>query len=95
MDILRIKDIMSEKNISRDELAKRVKMSPTTISNICNEASFPKYKKLALFAEALDVDVRELFYSTKGSVIAQSELDEAKELISKGLKILQGTHEEV
>ena len=90
MGVLRIKDIMNEKNISRDELAKRVKLSPTTISNICNDASYPKYTKLALFAKALDVDVRELFYSTKGSAIGKSELEDAKDHILKGLKILQG-----
>lgn len=92
MPILRIKEIMQEKNISRDELAKKVKLSPTSISNICNEASYPKYSKLAVFAKALDVDVRELFHSTKGQAIGKSELDEAKDLISQGLKILQGKH---
>jgi transcriptional regulator with XRE-family HTH domain len=90
MGILRIKEIMLEKNISRDELAKRVKLSPTSISNICNEASYPKYSKLAVFAKALDVDVRELFYPTKGDVIGKSELEEAKESILNALRILEG-----
>lgn len=90
MAILRLKEIMTLKGISRDELSSRVEVSPTTISNISSENNLPTIKLLLKIAEALDVDVRELFVSTKGTSITQLEVDEAKELIEKGLGILSG-----
>lgn len=90
MAVLRLKEIMTLKGISRDELSLRVEVSPTTISNISSENNLPTIKLLLKIAEALDVDVRELFVSTKGTSITQLEVDEAKELIEKGLGILNG-----
>ncbi|VXB46862.1 DNA-binding transcriptional regulator, XRE-family HTH domain [Flavobacterium sp. 9R] len=90
MAILRLKEIMTLKGISRDELSLRVEVSPTTISNISSENNLPTIKLLLKIAEALDVDVRELFVSTKGTSVTQLEVDEAKELIAKGLGILSG-----
>ncbi len=90
MAVLRLKEIMTLKGISRDELSSRVEVSPTTISNISSENNLPTIKLLLKIAEALDVDVRELFVSTKGTSITQLEVDEAKELIEKGLGILSG-----
>lgn len=88
--ILRIKELMLIKNISRETLADSVGVSVTTISNICSEANYPKVELLPVIADALDVDVRELFVSTKASIIGETELLEAKEYIEKGLKILKG-----
>jgi transcriptional regulator with XRE-family HTH domain len=90
MAILRLKEIMTLKGMSRDELSSRVDVSPTTISNISSEKNLPTIQLLLKISEALDVDVRELFVSTKGSAITQMEVDEAKELIEKGLSILNG-----
>lgn len=92
MAVLRIKTIMNQKGISRLDLANQVEVTETTISNICSEKFYPKVELLLKLAEALDVDVRELFVPTKGEVVGKTELIEAKELISKGLKILQGKH---
>jgi transcriptional regulator with XRE-family HTH domain len=78
--ILRIKDVMKEKGVSRDDLAKAVDVSTTTISNINSEKNYPSYPLLVQIAGALDVDVRELLVSTKPSTI-----DEAKKLIRAGL----------
>ena len=78
--ILRIKDVMKEKGVSRDDLAKAVDVSTTTISNINSEKNYPSYPLLVQIAAALDVDVRELLVSTKPSAI-----NEAKELIQAGL----------
>jgi transcriptional regulator with XRE-family HTH domain len=78
--ILRIKDVMKEKGMSRDDLAKAVDVSTTTISNINSEKNYPSYPLLVQIASALDVDVRELLVSTKPSTI-----DEAKKLIRAGL----------
>ena len=90
MAVLRLKEIMTLKGMSRDELSSIVEVSPTTISNISSENNLPTIKLLLKIAEALDVDVRELFVSTKGTSITQLEVDEAKELIEKGLGILSG-----
>ena len=90
MAVLRLKEIMTLKGMSRDELSSRVDVSPTTVSNISSEKNLPTIQLLLKIAEALDVDVRELFVSTKGTSITQLEVDEAKELIEKGLGILKG-----
>jgi transcriptional regulator with XRE-family HTH domain len=88
--ILRIKEIMTKKGISREDLANKVGVSLTTISNICSEENFPKPKLLLKLAEAFDIDIRELFIPTKGNIISDGEVKEAKELISKALDILKG-----
>ncbi len=87
---LRVKEIMSLKGISREELANKVGVSLTTISNISTETNLPSIDLLFQIAEALDVDIREMFVPTKGSLVVQSQVDEAKELIEKGLRILEG-----
>ncbi|MCW1148042.1 helix-turn-helix transcriptional regulator [Flavobacterium lacisediminis] len=87
---LRVKEIMTLKGISREELANKVGVSMTTISNISTETNLPTIDLLLQIAEALDVDIREMFVPTKGSLVVQSQVDEAKELIEKGLKILEG-----
>jgi transcriptional regulator with XRE-family HTH domain len=88
MEVLRLKLLMAQKVMSREELANKVGVSMTTISNINSEKNLPTIHLLLQLAEALDVDIREMFLPTKGSIITQSEVEEAKELIKKGLEIL-------
>jgi transcriptional regulator with XRE-family HTH domain len=88
MGILRLKELMAERGMSREELSNKIGVSMTTISNISTEKNFPTFQLLLQLAEALDVDVREMLVSTKRSIITQSEVEEAKELIKKGLEIL-------
>ncbi len=90
MQILRIKELMLLKKISRDDLAKKVGVTPTTISNICSETNYPKIELLPKLAKALGVDIRELFIPTKGNIISENEILEARGLIEKGLKVLSG-----
>lgn len=90
MEILRLKEIMSQKGINREELASKAGISMTYISNISSEKSLPTINVLLQIAEALDVDIREMFVPTKGNVVTQSEVDEAKVLIENSLKILNG-----
>lgn len=90
MEILRLKEIMNQKGISREELASKVGVSMTTISNINSEKNLPTINLLLQIAEALDVDVREMFVPTKGSSVTQNEVDQAKMLFEKGLSILNG-----
>lgn len=81
MQVLRLKEIMNLKGVSRDELANKVEVSTTTISNISSEKNLPTIQLLLKIAEVLDVDVRELFISTKGTSVSQTEIEEAKSLL--------------
>ena len=88
MAILRLKEIMTQKGIGREDLAEKVGVSKTTISNISTETNLPTIKLLLEIAGALDVDIRELFVPTKGGIITNAELLEAIDYFSKGLAIL-------
>lgn len=65
MNILRLKELLSEKGVSGKELADKIGVTPTTISNIAQGNNFPKPETLIAIAGALDVDVKDLFVSTK------------------------------
>lgn len=65
MNILRLKEILSEKKITGKELAEKIKVSEMSISNMVNGNTFPKPNNLLKIAKALDVDIRELFEPTK------------------------------
>lgn len=85
---------MTIKGKSREDLASAVGVSKTTISNICTETSLPTIKLLVDIANALDVDIRELFVPTKQSSVNEVEVLKAKEHISKALGILNGNPED-
>jgi putative transcriptional regulator len=86
--ILRIKEVMKQKGVGRDELAEAVGVSTTTISNINSEKNYPSFPLLLQIANKLDMDVRELLISTKVNSVSQSDINEAKELIQAGLNKL-------
>jgi len=65
MNILRLKEVLDEKNMLGQDLAAKIGVTPTTISNITKGNNFPKPETLVKIAEALDVDIRDLFISTK------------------------------
>ncbi len=65
MNILRLKELLGEKNMSGKDLADKVGVTPASISNIVQGNSFPKPDLLVKIAEQLDVDIKEMFYSTK------------------------------
>ncbi|MEM8522770.1 helix-turn-helix transcriptional regulator [Flavobacterium sp. PL12] len=90
MEILRLKELMTLKGISREELANKVSVSVTTISNINSEKNLPTIHLLLQIAEALDVDIREMFVSTKRNIVTQSEVDKTIVLLEESLKILEG-----
>lgn len=88
MEILRLKELMILKGMSREDLAKKVGVSMTTISNINSEKNLPTISLLLQIAKVLDVDIREMFLPTKGTAVSQMEVEEVKELLLKSLKIL-------
>lgn len=65
MELLRLKKLLSEAGITGKILADRTGVSQNTISNIVSGKNFPKPELLLKIAEVLDVDVRDLFNSTK------------------------------
>jgi transcriptional regulator with XRE-family HTH domain len=65
MNILRLKELLNEKGITGKELAEKVEVTPASISNIVQGNSFPKPDLLIKIARVLNVDVRDLFQSTK------------------------------
>lgn len=91
MGVLRLKTIMDQKKIGRDELADMVGVSKTTITNIRTEENLPTISLLIKIAEALDVDVRELFEPTKNEIVTHGEMVQAREHIIEALKLLKGT----
>ena len=95
MAILRVKEIMDQKNISREKLAEAVEVSKTTITNIRKEDNLPTINLLLKIAEALDVDVRELFVPTRqDTIVTSQDIADATELIEKGLNILKGENKQ-
>lgn len=90
MAILRLKEIMKEKGVSRDELSEKIGVSITTISNISSEKNYPTFPLLIKIAKALDVDVREMFVPTKGGVITAAERNKLRTMLSEGIEILNG-----
>ena len=65
MSILRLKQLLKEKGITGKGLSEKVNVTQATISNISNGNHFPKPDLLINIAKTLDVDIRELFISTK------------------------------
>lgn len=67
MELLRLKELLSESGINGKILADKTGVSQNTISNIVNGKNFPKPELLLKIAEVLDVDVREMFNCTKNA----------------------------
>lgn len=65
MGILRLKELLKEKEITGKELAEKIGISETGMSNIVKGQSLPRQEVLLQIAKLLDVDIRDLFYSTK------------------------------
>lgn len=64
MEILRLKEVLKEKGMSGKDLAEAVSVTPASISNIVQGNSFPKPELLISIANALEIDVKDLFNST-------------------------------
>ncbi len=65
MNILRLKEVLSEKGMTGKELSEKTGVTPASISNIVQGNSFPKPELLQKIATILDVDIKDLFVSTK------------------------------
>tara|TARA_R110002049_G_scaffold37784_1_gene118303 strand:- start:58 stop:354 length:297 start_codon:yes stop_codon:yes gene_type:complete len=65
MELLRLKELLSDSGINGKTLAYKTGVSQNTISNIVSGKNFPKPDLLLKIAEVLEVDVRDLFHPTK------------------------------
>ena len=81
MNILRLKEVLTEKGMTGKELSTKLGVSQNAISNMIQGRSFPRPEHLLKIAEVLDVDVRELLISTKSKDL--SDPGEAIKEISK------------
>ncbi|MFM1998680.1 MAG: hypothetical protein RL204_627 [Bacteroidota bacterium] len=86
--VLRLKELMKEKGTSRTELREKVGLTETSISNISSGLHLPSIEHLLKIAEALDVDIREMFNPTKANSVTDLEVSKAKELLAEALKLL-------
>jgi transcriptional regulator with XRE-family HTH domain len=86
--VLRLKELMQQKGISRDEFSKAAGVSVTTISNINSGLHLPSIETLLDLAKILDVDVRELFNPTKVGTVSVVEVSAAREHLKNALRSL-------
>ena len=67
---LRIKEICKEQEITLNQLAERIGVSQPSISGIATGKQKPSFDTLERLANALDVEVSELFTQPKQGVIS-------------------------
>lgn len=65
MKILRLKEIMTTKGITGKQLASDLGTTEATISNLAKGDALPRKDMLVSLAKYLDVDLRDMFVSTK------------------------------
>lgn len=65
MELLRLRELLKERGITGKEFAENMGFSTNTASNLINGKSFPAGKDLKAIADYLEVDIKELFNSTK------------------------------
>ena len=86
----RVKEWMVKRGVSRADLAEKVGVSETTITNVCVERAMPSVQVLFDIARELDVDIRDLFVPTKGNSYTQEQVEKAKELLGMAWDVLDG-----
>ena len=64
-DINRIKVVLAEKKRTNRWLAEELGKDPATVSKWCTNSSQPDLSTLKKAAELLDVDIKDLLWSTK------------------------------
>lgn len=67
MDILNLKPLMDKRGFNGKDFAEELGISPVALSNIMQGNSFPRANVLLKMADVLNVEVRDLFKTKKGS----------------------------
>ena len=89
MSILRLKEVLKEKEVTGKDLAEKVGLSETAMSNIVKGQSLPRQEVLLKIAQTLDVDIRELFYPTKESTATLEDIQKAIDILERLKKDLE------
>lgn len=69
MEYLRLKELLSEKNISGKQLAEEIGVSANAVSQIATGKTQPRFELMEKIAKALEVDIRDLFKPSSGEPI--------------------------
>jgi len=86
MSLLRLNEIL-DKDYTGRALAKELGVTPNTVSNWVKGKSTPSGDDLLRIAKALDVDVRDLFHSTKTK--------EADDILKQAINDLQVVYSKI
>ena len=86
---LRLKELRNKKGITQYQLAEIVDIDPKHISHIETGKSFPKADLIEKLAKALDIDYKNLFFSTDNTKNHRILLNKVCELLK------QSTYEEL
>ena len=89
MSVLRLKEILKEKNMSGKKLAEIVGITETSLSRIINNDQQPRFDLLLKIAQTLDVDIRELFHPTKESSATLEDIQKAIDILERLKKDLE------
>mgnify|MGYP006131925205 CR=1 FL=1 len=91
MKILRLKEILKEKGITGKEFAIMVNVTEASVSNLVKGDSIPRKQLLIDIAAVLDVDLKDLFISTK----PQKGPKEIIETIKHAIEDLEGLYDAI
>jgi len=91
MNILRLREVMSKKDITGKELALRLDITETSLSRILKGSQHPRLELLVKVADTLDVDIKDLFISTK----PQKNPKEIIQTIKNSIEDLESLYETI
>ena len=83
-----LKKIRTEKKLTQDALAEKLHVTRQAISNWENDKTKPDIESLEMLAEVLEVDIEELIYGEKKSVIISQDKTKQKNRIKITLAVV-------
>ncbi len=83
-----LKKIRTEKKLTQDALAEKLHVTRQAISNWENDKTKPDIESLEMLAEVLEVDIEELIYGEKKSVVISQDITKQKNRIKVTLAVV-------
>ena len=87
-NIYQIGEILKEKGVSGKDFAVKIGITETSMSRIIQGKQQPKPELLLKIAKALDVDIRELFISTK-NCLSDSDIERVVSNLKEAIRVLK------
>lgn len=84
VNVLRLREVLKEKNVTGKELAQMLNLTETSISRMLNGTQYPKLETLLGIANALQVDIKDLFNSTSTATTPLYIKDDNGNLVEVG-----------